>query len=191
MSTMAQTSAMSTEELLQLPDDDVERELIDGQLRERPMTKHNRWHSSSMFHLGYLLGDWWRRQPELRGLIVGGEAGFRLRRGPDTYVGIDVAYVSAEVLANTPKGSPFFEGPPVLAIEILSPSDTHEEVSEKVRLYLDSGSALVWLVDTDFRTVLVHRQGEEPELYNIRQELTADPYLPGLRIRVADIFQGM
>ena len=188
MGTVAPSPLMTTEEMLALPDNGVERELFHGQLREKPVTKRNRWHSRSTVRLGHLLEEWLERQPEPRGEVVGGEAGFRLRRNPDTSVGIDVAYVSAEVVAQTPETSVFFEGPPVLAVEILSPSDQHEEITDKVRAYLDAGVALVWLVDPDFRTVLVHRPGAEPELFNVRQEISADPHLPGFRIPVAKIF---
>src|SRR5262249_21301331 len=127
-------------------------------------------------------------RPAPGGEVVGGEAGFRLRRDPDTSVGIDLAYVSAEVVAGTPETSAFFEGPPVLAVEILSPSDRQEEVADKVRLYLETGVALVWLVDPEFSTVLVHRPGAGPELFNVYQEISADPHLPGFRIPVAKIF---
>ena len=189
MAALASSSIMTTEEMLALPEDSIDRELIRGELRERPMTKRNRWHSRSTIRLGYLLEEWLERQPEPRGEVVGGEAGFRLRRDPDTTVGIDLAYVSAEVVASTPEHAVFFEGPPILAVEILSPSDRHEEISEKVRAYLDSGVALIWLVDPDFRTVLVHRPGAEPELFNVLQELSGEPHLPSLRVPVARIFR--
>lgn len=188
MSAVAPSSLMTTEEMLALPENGTDRELIEGRLREEPMTKRNRWHSHCVVRLGSLLDRWLERQPEPRGQIVGGEAGFRLRRDPDTSVGIDLAYVSADVVANTPETFVYFEGPPVLAIEILSPSDSQKQISEKVRIYLDAGVALVWLVDPEFRTVLVHRPGAEPELFNIRQEISAEPHLPGLRIPVASIF---
>jgi Uma2 family endonuclease len=189
MAAVASSSIMTTEEMLALPEDGIDRELIRGELRERPMTKRNRWHSRSTIRLGYLLEEWLERQPEPRGEVVGGEAGFRLRRGPDTTVGIDLAYVSAEVVASTPEHAVFFEGPPILAVEILSPSDRHEEVSVKVRAYLDAGVALIWLVDPDFRTVRVHRPGAPPELFNELQELSGEPHLPGLRVPVARIFR--
>ena len=48
--------------------------------------------------------------------------------------------------------------------------------------------ALVWVVDPHDRTVLVYRPKAEPELFNIRHELSAEPELPGLRIPVAQIF---
>ena len=65
--------------------------------------------------------------------MVSGEAGFVLRQNPPSGVGIDIAYVSAEVAARQPDAA-YFDGPPVLAVEILSPSDTQESIDEKVTL---------------------------------------------------------
>src|SRR3989442_15827035 len=86
---------MTTEELLALPDDGVERWLIRGKLwekRENGMTVRNRLHSRIVMRIGQLLGDWVDKQPPPRGDVLGGEAGCRLRRDPDTTVGIDVVY---------------------------------------------------------------------------------------------------
>src|SRR6266550_2206960 len=114
MSTVAPPSLMTTEEMLALPDNGMERDLIGGRLRERPVTIRDRGHSRATVRLGHLLELWLEQQPEPRGEVVGGEAGFRLQRDPDTSVGIDVAYVSAEVARNTPESFPYIEGPPVL-----------------------------------------------------------------------------
>src|SRR5215217_3565139 len=97
MSTVAPPSLMTTEEMLALPQNGVERELVAGHLRERPVTRRNHGHSRATIRVGSLLERWLEQQPEPRGEVVGGEAGFRLRRNPDTSVGIDIAYVSAEV----------------------------------------------------------------------------------------------
>src|SRR5690349_20342695 len=91
------TIPLTTEDLLALPENGTDRELIRGELREKPVTRRNRRHSRTMVRIGYLLERWLQRQPEPRGEVVCGEAGFRLLRNPDTTVGIDVAYVSAEV----------------------------------------------------------------------------------------------
>jgi hypothetical protein len=91
MSAAALPALMTTEEMLALPDNGVERELIGGQLRERPGTRRNRDHCESSALLTSLMVVWLRQQPEPRGLVVVGEAGFRLQRGPDTSVAIDVA----------------------------------------------------------------------------------------------------
>jgi Uma2 family endonuclease len=179
---------MTLEEMLALPEADVERDLIEGRLVERPMTRRNRWHGGAEARLAHILDEWLEALPEPKGLIVSGETGFRIRRDPDTSFGIDLAYVSTEVIAATPETSPYFEGPPVLAVEILSPSNLHGEMVEKIRAYLDSGVKLVWLVDPYFQTVIVYRPDAFPEMFNIRQELTAEPHLPGFKTAVARIF---
>jgi len=180
---------MTTEEMLELPENGNDRELVRGETREKPVTRRNRWHSRSMVRISYLLERWLEGQPEPRGEITGGEVGFRLLRDPDTTVGIDVAYVSAEVVNNTPNSRPYFEGAPVLAVEILSPSDTHEYVSEKIELYREAGVALIWIVNPDLQTVQVLRAGAEPEMFNVRQELSGGPELPGFRVPVARVFR--
>ena len=181
------TPEMTLEQVLLLPDD-LKRDLIDGRLVEYPMTMRNRWHARTEFRLCHLLGLWLDTMPEPRGEVVSGEAGFRLRRNPDTSYGIDLAYVSAEVFAATPDTSPYIEGPPILAIEILSPSTVNGHLVKKIRSYLTLGVPLVWIVDPDFRTVVVHRPGVAPEMFNITHELTGGAELPGFRVRVAAIF---
>src|SRR5262249_19563377 len=115
---------MTTEEFWSLPDDGKERDLIRGELRERPMTKRNRWHSRVLARVTYFLEAWLIQQSEPRGQILVGEAGVRLRRDPDSTVGVDAAYFTADVLRETPSELPWVDGPPVLAVEVLSPSDT-------------------------------------------------------------------
>jgi Uma2 family endonuclease len=184
------TPPMTTAELLALPEDDgIERWLINGELWEAPMTKRNRFHSRIMVRVGKLLDNWLDGQPEPRGAVLGGEAGVRLRHDPDTTVGVDVVYVSAETLARQTDESTLIDGVPVLAVEILSPSDTQEIIDKKMDSYLGAGVPLVWVIDPHDRTVTVYRPGTEPELVNARQELSADPHLPGFRVPVAELFR--
>jgi Uma2 family endonuclease len=188
MAIVTEPRLLTFEDVLALPENGVERDLIRGELRERAMTKRNQWHSRVETRVARYLDQWLESQPEPRGCVVSGEAGFLLRRNPDTWVGIDVAYVSAEQAAATPRNRPYFEGPPVLAVEILSPSDTQEQVDEKVAAYLETGVAVVWVVHPTQRTVLVHRRGAEPELFNVNHELAAEPHLSGFRVPVARLF---
>lgn len=183
------STLITTEELMTMPEDGIDRDLIRGQLREKPMTKRNPLHSEVNVTVGYWLKAWLRQQPKPRGKVYSGEVGFRIRRDPDTTVGIDVAYISAELAASTPPKAKLVDGLPTIAVEILSPSDQHEEVAEKVQEYLDVGVPLVWVIDPIFRTVEVHRPGLEPEQFNIHQELTAEPHLPGFRVAVTEIFE--
>jgi Uma2 family endonuclease len=180
---------MTTEELLALPEEWVDRELIQGRLREKALTNRNRWHSRIEARIAQLLLNWLDQQPEPRGEILSGEAGCRLRRNPDSTVGIDVAYISADLAAQEPKDTSLIEGTPILAVEILSPSDKQEEIDEKIDEYLAAGVAVVWVVNPHFQTTCVYRPGQPPELFNIQQDLSGEPQLPGFRVKVADIFR--
>jgi Uma2 family endonuclease len=178
---------MTAEEFLALPDDGTDRELIQGVLRERPTTFRNRHHSRVETRTAKILDNWLDTQREPRGIVHSGEAGFRLRREPDTVVGIDVAYASAELVASTDAKATIYDGPPVLAVEILSPSDQSSDIADKIDNYLEVGT-VVWVVDPRFRTVVVYRPGREPEMFNATQEISGEPELPGFRVPVADFF---
>jgi Uma2 family endonuclease len=179
---------MTTEDLLALPKNGTERWLIRGQLRETSMTVRNRWHSMIMARVTQLLLNWLDHQPEPRGAILCGEAGVRLRRDPDTTVGIDVVYISAEVAAHESEETTLIEGVPILVVEILSPSDTQEQIDEKIDDYLLAGVRLIWVIDPHDKSVLIYRPGNEPELVNVRQDLSGEPELPGFRVAASQLF---
>jgi Uma2 family endonuclease len=186
--TPASGTMLTVEEFLAPPDDGIDRDLINGELRVwgESISRGTPIHSEVVANLAYLLGIWRDVQPLPRGKVVGA-AGFRLRHNRQTLVGSDLACVSAEMAAAPDRKRKYFDGPPVLAIEILSPPDTHERIVEKVEVYLEVGT-VVWVVDPDFRTVSIHRSGELVETLNDRQELSGDPYLPGFRVSVAMLF---
>src|SRR5882672_4547573 len=100
MSTATTTKLMTAEEFLALPDDGVERWVIRGELREKrdtDMTRRNKPHSITEGRVTGLLFAWLNRQPEPRGEVVCGEAGFILRRDPlVATAGVDVALITAE-----------------------------------------------------------------------------------------------
>jgi Uma2 family endonuclease len=189
MSTIESATLMTTEELLAIPEDGIERELSRGRLRQREMTRRGRRHTRAGANISTFLKNWLSTQPEPRGEVLVGEAGFQLRRNPDTTVGIDVAYISSETAKANPDDAFIIEGVPVLAVEILSPSDKQADVFEKVQDYLDAGVPLVWLAEPVFKTVTVYRPGFEPQMFTSRQELTAEPHLPGFRALVLSIFE--
>ena len=185
----ATSRLMTVEEFLAIPEDGIERDLIRGEAREWPTNRHIPIHSETESLIGHYLWAWIMAGPRPWGKVVSGEAGFRLKGDPETFVGIDVAYVSAEMVAGNVGRRKFYEGPPVLAIEILLLSDLHERTVDKIETYLEAG-VVVWVVAPDFRTVVVHRPGELPVGYNEGQELDGEPYLPGFRVAVARLFEG-
>lgn len=186
--TLPAPARMTTADLLALPENGVDSWLIRGQLRETPMTKHSRWHSRVEARLSYLLWKWLETRGSLGGMIYSGEAGCILRHDPDTTVGIDVAYFAGAVTVFEKEGTTLLDGVPTLAAEILSPSDVLEDIDEKVAEYLAAGVPLVWVIHPRQETVVVHRPGVPPQLFNVTQELDAEPELPGFRIPVSSLF---
>ena len=181
---------MTLDEFMVLADDEgVDRMLIQGRLWERPMTRRNRWHAACEAAIAGLLWSWLRSQPKPRGMVFSGEAGFVLRGTPASAVGIDVAYASYEVVSRSDHGTRMVDGPPILAVEILSPSDKQEEVLAKVREYLDVGVPLTWVVEPVFQTVTVYRPNDRPKLYSGTDVLTGENQMPGFSITVQDIFE--
>jgi Uma2 family endonuclease len=182
------TTLMTWEEFLALPDDDVERMLIEGELREKPMTKRNPVHCKTMSKLTYYLEDWIQRQPEPRGELFVGEVGCLLSQDPATGFGIDLVYLAPEGAAQISSDGKTLTGPPALAVEILSPSNDIEEIEEKRRSYLENGVKLVWVVNPYSKIVIAYRPDVPPELFNIKNDLTANDVLGGFRVPVAKLF---
>lgn len=178
---------MTVEEFLALPDDGVERMLIDGVVREIGMTIRRWEHGSVQANVTFLLKSWLGARPRPRGRVIDGEVGFRLAGG--TLVGVDVAYVSPELAAATPRTQAVFEGSPTLAVEVLSPSDKQEDVDDKIASYLAANVSHIWVVQPRFRTVTAYRPDALPRLYNVGDEIDAEPHLPGFRAAVATIFE--
>ena len=186
----AGVALMTAEEFLSLPEGGKRDQfLIRGKLWEKPMTYRNPFHSELMTQLAFLLTAWLRSAGQRSCKVVCGEAGFRLRAEPSTIVGIDVAVVSKDVGHFVQGKRVVFDGAPILAIEILSPSDRVSEVEAKVDEYLSVGVKRVWIVSPHFQTVEVHCSNLPPALFTGTAELTVEPDLPGLKFSVADIFE--
>ncbi|CAA9371689.1 MAG: hypothetical protein AVDCRST_MAG64-172 [uncultured Phycisphaerae bacterium] len=188
MTLAAEPKLLTTEDLLAIPEDGIERWLINGELREGGVTRRRYKHSRVTPRIAYQLLNWLGTQPQPRGDVLDGDAGFRLRENPATTVGIDVAYIDAELAARGADEAGVLRGVPVIAAEVLSPTDEHEDVVEKIETYLDCGVRIVWIVDPDLQTVTVYRPDRMPELFNVSQSLDAEPHLPGFGVAVADFF---
>jgi Uma2 family endonuclease len=181
---------MTSDDLFALPPNKkIDRWLFRGELRESKVTKRNPHHSGATATIARLFGNWLVTQPKPRGKVYDGEAYFRIRKDPDTNVGIDVAIATAEQRAAIKKKSSYVDGPPVIAVEVLSPNDKQKEIDEAIEEYLECGVKVVWIVDPADETVTVYRPGRPPELFNATQEVSGDPDLPGFHCRVAEIFE--
>jgi Uma2 family endonuclease len=122
------------------------------------------------------------------GKVYAAETGFTIARNPDTTRAPDVAFVKKERVP--PRGKRgFFDGPPDLAVEVVSFNDLASDVSEKVEEWLTAGTSSVWVVDPRTQTVDIYRRGREVIRYRIDDELRDEPTLPGFTLRISEIFQ--
>ncbi len=101
----------------------------------------------------------------------------------------DFSFVSKERLQGVrrlPKG--FFQGAPDLAIEVISPSNTFEEIHNKLVEYFENGCRLAWVINPDEQSVLVYRQPQPEQLLKITDTLSGEEVIPGFELPVADLF---
>jgi Uma2 family endonuclease len=76
------------------------------------------------------------------------------------------------------------ESAPALAIEVISESNTAEQMERKVRTYLSNGGMEVWLVYPKTCCVWVYREGHAEEF----QSVLRSTLLPGLEIDLNRLF---
>jgi Uma2 family endonuclease len=77
---------------------------------------------------------------------------------------------------------------PDLAVEILSPGNTAQEMDRKLLEYFDAGVRSVWHVDPAARTVRVFLAPDQAIVLGEDQEIDGAPVLPGLIIPVRSLF---
>lgn len=118
------------------------------------------------------------------GTVLAGDVGFIWSQ--DTVRAPDVAYLDPAGVAAMPARG-FMPHPPVLAVEVVSPTDHWSEVKQKVRGWLAFGAAMVWVVDPDDGTVEVHGQGVPVRTVGGRDVIDGGSALPGLLVPVASI----
>lgn len=120
--------------------------------------------------------------------VAGPELGFVLARNPDTVRAPDVAFIRSDrILHRDSRG--FFEGPPDLAVEVLSPSETASEVQQKVREYLAAGTPLVWVVDPQTELVTVYYPNGMARVHGGDELVSGEDVLPGFSFRPVDLFR--
>ncbi|HLJ84716.1 MAG TPA: Uma2 family endonuclease [Candidatus Eremiobacteraceae bacterium] len=76
---------------------------------------------------------------------------------------------------------------PDVVVEVLSPGDKASDVEEKIRVYLAAGSLVVFLVDTDARTV-TSRESENAAVFSF-DDLVTHASLPGFVLRARYLFE--
>ncbi len=100
----------------------------------------------------------------------------------------DAAFISKARLATITQPDKFLPFPPDLAVEVVSPGDTATEIQDKVNLYLEAGTRLVWVIYPDLRQAVVHRANRTAQTILYEGVLDGEDVLPGLSIALSDLF---
>ena len=101
----------------------------------------------------------------------------------------DITYIARERLTGgIAQLEGAFEGPPDLAIEVLSRGQSMSRFRRKIRFYLAHGVRLVWVIDPEAQAVTVHAPGQEPRTLGTGDTLDGGDVLPGFGVAVDDIF---
>jgi Uma2 family endonuclease len=157
-------------------------EIVDGQPEEKEMAGAR--HSGVGVRLITKL-NLFVESNQLGG-VYGPDATF-LIRGNDRLP--DVSFVS--IARMPPEGEPEgkWEIAPDLAVEIVSPNDIQEKVSDKILDYLAVGVKQVWLISPKHRSVTIFRSQTDVQVFAGDSELVSEDLLPGFRCRLSDIFK--
>lgn len=134
-------------DLERMPDDGLRYELLDGTLLVSPAP--GLWHQEVAFALARALHA--ECPPDLHVVLAPFEwrGSHRIALQPDVLVARRGDLLAVD-------GGRYLEAPPVLAVEVLSPSTRRIDRLSKLSAYEEAGVASYWLVDPDPDTPSLH-----------------------------------
>jgi Uma2 family endonuclease len=160
-------------------------ELVKGEIVTMSPSGHE--HGEIALAIGSFLREFVRKHK--LGKTYAAETGFILSRNPDTVRAPDAAFVTAARAAQQTRRQGFFDGAPDLAVEVVSPEDTADEVDAKVLEYLQAGTKLVWVVHPRTQTLTVYRSLDQVRVLTVNDTLNGNDALPEFALAVREIFE--
>jgi Uma2 family endonuclease len=122
------------------------------------------------------------------GVVTASEGGFTLSTDPATVRAPDVGFIGKARL-NRPTSERYFDGPPDLAVEVVSPNDLASDIHDRVMDFLNAGTRLVWVIYPRSRTITVYKSESEAHILNADDTLDGGDALPGFTLPVRDVFK--
>lgn len=172
------------EQYMTLPDDGKQYELVKGELVEMagPSGKHGEVVNLLGFEIRSHL-----RVTNNQGRIFTGAA-FTLDKTTNTARVPDIGFVAAGRIP-AKFGGPV-PVPPDLAIEVISPSETTDEIQNKIEDYQQAKIRLIWSIYLRGDFVLVRRADTSRiRLLNLDEELDGEDVIPGFKLAVSKLFE--
>jgi Uma2 family endonuclease len=171
----------TADELLRMPDRNG-YELMGGQLKEKPVSRES---SRIGATVARLLGVEANRTGEAE--VYGADLGYNCFGDAEKEIRkADASVIRKQRLAEIGDVG-YMPIPADLAVEVLSPNDLAREVNEKIEDYLNAGFVLIWIVDPDTKTVMIHRRDGSVTRLHENDEITGETALPSFRCRVAEL----
>jgi Uma2 family endonuclease len=183
---MATQTAFTLDQFLELPereDDGTQYELSEGELIVLPSPGYR--HGIILMNAGRILGVALDRK---RYLITGADSGFILKADPlaATVRGPDVAVCLRESVEPLPPTA-YLTQAPMLAVEVVSPSNTASDLERKVNQYLSAGGQEVWLLYPETRRLYVYSRGaREAKIFEAHERFAS---VVGQTFEVAPFFE--
>ncbi|MCV2488238.1 Uma2 family endonuclease [Geodermatophilus sp. YIM 151500] len=177
-----QAPPVTAAQLIDLPDDGLRHELVEGTLRTMTPAggEHGRIGARLLIRVGVFV------EAQQLGEVFTAETGFWLARDPDTVRAPDVAFVRADRVPDA-RVPGFVPLAPDLVAEVVSPTDRAVEVAGKALSWLDAGVRLVWVVDPENRTVTVHRP-DGASVLRAQDVLHGEDVLPGFALPLRELW---
>ncbi len=97
----------------------------------------------------------------------------------------DLTYLTAAQKTNIRQG---VRVSTLFAIEILSDSESFEDVADKIQDFFDAGAQLVWYIAPRKRRIHVYTSATESRVYAGDTRLSAAPLLPDFAFAVSELF---
>jgi Uma2 family endonuclease len=159
-------------------------ELIEGELKEYPVPglKHNKIETLFAFFLTLY------QREKNSGTVFTGETGFYTRGNSNTVRFADLAFISYTRMpvGKVPDGFSYIV--PELVVEIISPSNSADEMDEKIQEWLNFGVLLVWVAYPKTRRVHVYTHTGQITILNADDTLTGGDVLPEFSVPVREFF---
>jgi Uma2 family endonuclease len=182
MSPAATPRQYTPEDLLRMRDGH-RFELVDGELRERPMGTESSWTGGQL----YRLLEAFCRANRL-GWVFPADSGYQCFPGhPQKVRYPDVSFIPFGQLPGEALPQGHCPIAPALAVEVISPRDRALDLEEKIEEYLRAGVRLVWVINPRTRTARVHRPDGTITRLTMDQHLDGENVLPSFHCRLGDI----
>jgi Uma2 family endonuclease len=184
MNALLTPPAITPDDLLRLPDDGHTYELVDGKLKELPVSKESSRIAGEVY---FALRTFTAATP--LGWVYPEGTSYQCFVEPNRVRKPDTSFVSFDRMPlEGYEDEGHIAAVPDLVVEVISPNDIAADVAEKIAEWLAAGVRVLWEVFPATQTVREHRpDGIRP--FRATDTLTLPDLLPGFSVPVASLFR--